>query len=65
VSHCRVLSTGFGIWRGVKSLIDVLDAERSHRETQRLHITTRADYWRALYLYNSTVGINSVNDMRQ
>jgi len=49
---------------GGSALIDVLDAERSYRETYRLFITSRADYWRALYLYNSVVGINSVNDVR-
>ena len=47
------------------ALIDVLDAERSDRETYRLFISSRADYWRSLYIYNSTVGINSVNDVRR
>ena len=50
--------------QGGSALIDVLDAERGYRETYRLFITSRADYWRALYLYNSAVGINSVNDVR-
>ena len=45
-------------------LIDVLDAERSYQETVRMFITSRADYWRALYIYNSVVGINSANDIR-
>ncbi|MCL2623323.1 MAG: TolC family protein [Planctomycetaceae bacterium] len=49
---------------GGYTLIDVLDAERSYRETYRLFITSRADYWRSLYIYNSVVGINSVNDVR-
>ena len=53
-----------GFKAGGRPLIDVLDAERSFRETYRLFITHRADYWRALYLYNSAVGINSVNDMQ-
>jgi len=52
-------------WRaGGTPLIDVLDAERSYRETVRQFITSRADYWRALYIYNSVVGIDSVNALR-
>jgi len=52
-------------WRaGGRPLIDVLDAERSYRETVRLFITSRADYWRALYIYNSVVGIDSLNALR-
>jgi cobalt-zinc-cadmium efflux system outer membrane protein len=44
---------------GGRPLIEVLDAERSHQETVRSFITSRADYWRALYIYNSVVGIDS------
>ena len=52
-------------WRaGGTPLIDVLDAERSYRETMRLFITSRADYWRAFYTYNSVVGVDSVNALR-
>ena len=50
---------------GGRSLLEVLDAERSYRETVRLFITSRADYWRALYIYNSVVGVDSVNDVRR
>ena len=41
---------------GGSPLIDVLDTERTYRETYRLYIASRADYWRALYLYNGTIG---------
>jgi cobalt-zinc-cadmium efflux system outer membrane protein len=44
---------------GGRPLIEVLDAERSHRETIRSFVSNRADYWRAVYLYNSVVGIDS------
>jgi outer membrane protein TolC len=50
--------------RGGRPLIDVLDSERSYRETRRRYITSRADYWRAMYLYNSVVGVNSSNDFQ-
>jgi len=50
-----------GFKAGGRPLIDVLDAERSYRETVRLFITSRAGYWRALYIYNSVVGVGSVN----
>ncbi|MCL2669337.1 MAG: hypothetical protein FWE89_01510, partial [Syntrophaceae bacterium] len=49
---------------GGRRLIEVLDAERNYREMYSLFITKRADYWRALYIYNSAVGINSANDLR-
>lgn len=41
---------------GGRPLIDVLDAQRNYRETYRLYITNRANYWRSLYKYNSTIG---------
>ena len=53
-----------GFRAGGCPLIDVLDAERSYRETMRLFVTSRANYWRAMYIYNSVVGINSHNDVR-
>ncbi|MCL2744428.1 MAG: TolC family protein [Planctomycetaceae bacterium] len=52
-----------GFRAGGRPLIDVLDAERSYRETVRLFVTSRADYWRALYTYNSVVGIDSINNV--
>jgi len=53
-----------GFRAGGRPLIDVLDAERSYRETMRLFITNRADYWRAFYIYNSVVGVDSVRASR-
>ncbi|MCL2117125.1 MAG: TolC family protein [Planctomycetaceae bacterium] len=50
--------------RGGRSLIDVLDAERSYRETCRFYVSSRADYWRAMYLYNSVVGVDSGCNIR-
>ena len=41
---------------GGSPLIDVLDAERTYRETYRTYISSRADYWRAKYVYNSVIG---------
>ena len=41
---------------GGRPLIDVLDAQRSYRDTYRLYISSRADYWRAVYKYNSAIG---------
>ena len=52
-----------GFRAGGCPLIDVLDAEHSYRETMRLFVASRADYWRAMYIYNSVVGINSSNDV--
>ena len=53
-----------GFKAGGRPLIDALDADRGYRETVRLFITNRADYWRAFYLYNSVVGVDSANDLR-
>ena len=53
-----------GFRAGGRPLIDVLDAERSYRETVRLFITNRADYWRAFYIYNSVVGVDSMSNVR-
>ena len=41
---------------GGRPLIDVLDAQRNYRETYRIYITSRADYWRSLHKYNSAIG---------
>ena len=41
---------------GGRSLIDVIDAQRNYRETYRIFITSRANFWRALYRYNSVIG---------
>jgi cobalt-zinc-cadmium efflux system outer membrane protein len=39
-----------------RSLLDVLDAQRNYRETYRLYISSRANYWRASYRYNAALG---------
>ena len=52
-----------GFQAGGRPLIDVLDTERSYRETVRTFVASRADYWRALYTYNSVVGINSSGNL--
>jgi cobalt-zinc-cadmium efflux system outer membrane protein len=41
---------------GKGQLIDMLDAQRDYRDTYRLYISSRADYWRALYKYSSAIG---------
>ena len=41
---------------GDRPLVDVLDAQRNYRETYRIYITTRAEYWRFLYQYYAAIG---------
>jgi cobalt-zinc-cadmium efflux system outer membrane protein len=41
---------------GGRTLLEVLDAERNYRETYRTYITNRANYWRAVYRFNSAIG---------
>lgn len=41
---------------GGRPLVDVLDAQRNYRETYRIYISSRANYWRALCNYNSALG---------
>lgn len=41
---------------GGRPLLDVLDAQRNFRETNRLFITSRANYWRALYRFYTAMG---------
>ena len=41
---------------GGRPLLDVLDAQRNYRETYRIYISSRANYWRALCNYNSALG---------
>jgi len=41
---------------GGRPLIDVLDAQRNYRETYRLYISSRADYWRSVYRFSAAVG---------
>ena len=49
-------SIGQAYESGGRPLIDVLDAQRDYRETYRLFVTSRADYWRSIYKYNSAIG---------
>jgi cobalt-zinc-cadmium efflux system outer membrane protein len=41
---------------GGRPLIDVLDAQRAFRDTQRLDVEDRAGYWQSLYRFNASVG---------
>ena len=41
---------------GGRPLIDVLDAQRAFRDTQRLDVQDRAGYWQSLYRFNASVG---------
>ena len=41
---------------GGRTLLEVLDAERNYRDTYRTYITNRANYWRAVYRFNSAIG---------
>jgi len=41
---------------GGRPLIDVLDAQRTFRDTQRLDVEDRTGYWQALYRLNAAVG---------
>jgi outer membrane protein, heavy metal efflux system len=42
--------------QGGRPLIDVLDAQRNYRETYRLYLTSRANYWRAVYKFSAALG---------
>jgi cobalt-zinc-cadmium efflux system outer membrane protein len=41
---------------GGRPLLDVLDAQRNYRDTYRTYISSRANYWRAVYKFYSAVG---------
>lgn len=41
---------------GGRSLLEMLDAQRSYRETYSAYITSRADYWRSLFRYYALLG---------
>jgi cobalt-zinc-cadmium efflux system outer membrane protein len=41
---------------GGRPLIDVLDAERTYRDTYRAYITSRTNYWRAVYRFSAAIG---------
>ena len=42
---------------GTRPLLDVLDAQRNFRETYRTYISSRANYWRAVYRYGAAMGL--------
>lgn len=46
---------------GARPLLDVLDAQRNFRDILGLYITSRAEYWRAMYRYQGTLG-RSIGD---
>ncbi len=41
---------------GGKTLIEVLDAQRTYLETYRVHISGRSSYWHSLYQLNAAMG---------
>lgn len=41
---------------GTRTLVEMLDAQRNFRETNKSYISMRASYWRALYRYYSATG---------
>jgi cobalt-zinc-cadmium efflux system outer membrane protein len=41
---------------GGRTLLEVLDAERSYHDTYRTYITNRATYWRSVYKFSSAIG---------
>lgn len=45
---------------GGRPLLDVLDAQRNYRETYRLYIGSRANYWRASVKLNSALGTQAI-----
>ena len=41
---------------GTRTLVEMLDAQRNFRDTNKSYISMRAGYWRALYRYYSATG---------
>ncbi|MBX9654258.1 TolC family protein, partial [bacterium] len=41
---------------GGRPILDVIDSQRSYRETYRSYIVTRATYWRAVYKFSASIG---------
>lgn len=41
---------------GGRTLLEALDAQRNYRETYRLYITSRANYWRSAQKFNAAIG---------
>ncbi len=44
---------------GGRDLLDVIDAQRAYRERVQASVTNQADYWRALYRLNASVGLRA------
>jgi cobalt-zinc-cadmium efflux system outer membrane protein len=44
---------------GGGALIEMLDAQRAYHETFRAYVTTRADYWRSLFRYQASLGMEA------
>jgi cobalt-zinc-cadmium efflux system outer membrane protein len=41
---------------GGKTLLEVLDAQRTYLETYRVHISGRSSYWHSLHQLNAVIG---------
>ena len=41
---------------GGRPYVDVLEAQRSYRDTYRAYISSRANYWRAVYRFSAAIG---------
>jgi outer membrane protein, heavy metal efflux system len=41
---------------GGRPYVDVLDAQRNYRDTYRAYISSRANYWRAVYRFSAAIG---------
>ena len=41
---------------GGRPYVDVLDAQRAYRDTYRAYISSRANYWRAVYRFSAAIG---------
>jgi outer membrane protein TolC len=50
----------FAYRRGGVSLLDFLDAQRTHRETSLEHLRALGGYWGALYQLEAAVGEGAV-----
>jgi cobalt-zinc-cadmium efflux system outer membrane protein len=46
----------FAYRRGGLSVLDLLDAQRTYRETAREHVRALGDYWSAVYQLEAAVG---------
>jgi cobalt-zinc-cadmium efflux system outer membrane protein len=44
--------------------VDVLDAQRSYRDTYRAYISSRANYWRSAYRFSAAIGMQITPGVR-